>query len=189
MNLILIKNLLKLDYKKCQNLISKVEKKGDEMMSNEEYYTVSDISEKYQISRSKVYYYFEKYKNYLSDDKVKAINRQGLKKILNDLNITLDEEKEIHIKEDNTLLIKQYEERIRAKNAEIERLSSLLESQLKSKDIEIERLSNLLEKQIELNKNNQILLKSSMEKVEALEEEKKEVKKESFFSRIFKRKN
>lgn len=141
------------------------------MMSNEEYYTVSDISEKYQISRSKVYYYFEKYKNYLSDDKVKAINRQGLKKILNDLNITLDEEKEIHIKEDNILLIKQYEERIRAKNAEIE------------------RLSNLLEKQIELNKNNQILLKSSMEKVEALEEEKKEVKKESFFSRIFKRKN
>ena len=153
-------------------------------MSEKKYYTVSDISKRYNLNRANIYYYMKKYSEHLSNEDIKSIDREGLIKILEDLNIEVDsnlnikgnkqQDKESHDSEEEKtyeLLREQYEERLKAKEEEIERLSSILD------------------KQIELNRNNQVLIKNSLEKIEQLELRKANPdKKRSFWSKIFRRK-
>lgn len=112
-------------------------------MSEKKYYTVSDISKSSNINRANIYYYMKKYSEHLSNDEIKSIDTEGLLKILKDLNIEVDsnlnikdnkqQDKESHdSKEEKTykLLREQYEERLEAKDEELERLSSILNKQI-----------------------------------------------------------
>ena len=151
-------------------------------MLNKKHYTVTDISKKYGIRRANIYYYMDKHSEHLSNNKTKSIDRDGLIKLLKDLNIEVDEN--LEPKHNNTKL-----------NDENNPLDAVLienyENMLKFKDEEIKRLSDILDKQMELNRNNQILLRNSLEKIEKLEERKEQSKeqyktnKQSFFKRVF----
>lgn len=152
-------------------------------MSEKKYYTVSDISKSYNINRANIYYYMKKYSEHLSNEDIKSIDREGLIKILKDLNIEVDSN--LNIK-DNKQQDKESHDSKEEKTYEL--LREQYEERLKAKDEEIERLSSILDKQIELNRNNQVLIKNSLEKIEQLESKEANLdKKLSFWSKIFRK--
>lgn len=161
-------------------------------------YTVTDITDLYGVQRATLYYRFKnQYKDYvvIGEDGVQTLSQEGLDKMIEDYDLKLiDESAPVEPEEVEEKVVKNIEaepkpiETIQQtdSNTHVDRLIEALEKQLEEKEEEIKRLHTRmdsldtnLQSALELNRNNQVLLLRSEDKVKELEISIKEENKES----------